>query len=618
MKRGNLVNYRSNYHSNRTNRKNALAQSQVNNSIANGMAAANDQTTTGGSSTTGSYNLEEMIAYIRENPNIALGIHQQLVQAPYSHHLNAPIDSSTPQTPKRILDSSENDGTQVSKQQRILSNGRQNNRNRTTVSIIPSRTKSPNNNNPQQAQPQEGRQQEHRIPFEQLKRAVASNLPCFLIEYEQTENVKNRPSDVSAASIIVDHFKQQGIAITFSLVGHTGNKLKLGVNNKEAYATLISTDKWPSQINSINIKVTKPKFIPDSFALVVRYVPLQYNDDYVKEEIERNLQSAENIRRMHYRFERRSNDFRFIVKDLREYNATLKLGRISIGNSLCTITPFLAGNRMTYCTRCWCVGHLREKCNLDRPRCRICLASLIDGQIHECSNVARCAQCDGSHHSLSSECEKVIQYRADLKEQVNNALSTGKLQRLVPHDHNQQTKFQLNQNEFQPLPQPLMPSVAPWSKAPVQPSAAANTIGNEDMTKMLLSLNQNIIDMKEYWHRIEEKLDRLNDKADQIALDTELHYETLTKLMPTLLSIIKDFIWPMTNSTFNAAQLVKQQPTLQKYFSGIESLLNHLDTDYNSRRKRSMSPPPRLTPTQQQSEPTDANQTNGSDQNMSK
>lgn len=618
MKRGNIVNYRPNYRNHYTDRRKTSAQSQVNNSVVNRMSAANNQTTTGGSNTAGFYNLEEMITYIRENPNVAFGIHQQLTHAPHQDHLNAPMDSSTPQTPKRILDTSENNGTQVSKQQRVLPNGKQSNRNQTSVSIIPSQAKAPNNNNAQQAQAQEERKQEHRITFEQLKRAVASNLPCFLIEYEQTENMKDRPSDVSAASFIVDHFRHQGIAITFSLVGHMGNKLKLGVNNKEAYATLISTDKWPAQINSINIKVIKPKFIPDSFALVARYVPLQYNDDYVKEEIGRNLQSAENIRRIQYRFERRSNDFRFIVKDLREYNTTLKLGRISIGNSLCTITPFLAGNRMTYCTRCWCVGHLREKCNLQRPRCRICLASLIDGQNHECSNIARCAQCDGSHHSLSSECEKVIQYRADLKEQVNNALSTGKLKRLLPHDHNQQTQFQLNQNDFQPLPQPLMPAAAPWRNASIQPSAAANSIGNEDITKMLVSLNQNIVDMKEYWHRIEGKMDRLNGKTDQITLDTELHYETLTKLLPLLLSIIQDFIWPMTSTTFNAAKLEKQQPTLQKYYNSMELILSHLNTDYTSRRKRSMSPPPRLSPTEQLSESTNANQTIGSDQNMSK
>ncbi|CAF3774971.1 unnamed protein product [Rotaria sp. Silwood1] len=133
-------------------------------------------------------------------------------------------------------------------------------------------------------------------------------------------------------------------------------------------------------------------------------------------------------------FNEEQNDFRFIVKDLREYNSRLKLGRISIRNTFCTVTPFLAGNRMTYCTRCWGLGHMRDKCDLVHPRCRICLNNLIDGQTHDCSNVVRCAQCDGHHHSLSNECEKVAEYRFKLKEQVNNAISTGKLHRLIPQD----------------------------------------------------------------------------------------------------------------------------------------------------------------------------------------
>lgn len=282
MRRGVNGNYRS-------NKKLSSLQLQLNNSSVNGMA--NQRTTGGNTNEAAIYNLEEMITYIRQNPNVAHNVHQQLIQAPYQKHLNNPIDSSTPQTPKRNLDSSDNDDAQILKQQRILSNGKQKNNGQMNPSIAPNSALMSNNHpapkHPYQQVSEE--QQQRRLPFEQLKRAVSSNLPCFLIEYDQEVNSKNRPSDVSAASIIEDHFKQHGISITFSLVGHMGNRLKLGVNNKESYATLISTDKWLSQINDINITVIKPKFIPDSFALVVRYVPLQYSDEYVKDEIERNL-----------------------------------------------------------------------------------------------------------------------------------------------------------------------------------------------------------------------------------------------------------------------------------------------------------------------------------------
>ncbi|CAF2103291.1 unnamed protein product [Rotaria magnacalcarata] len=88
------------------------------------------------------------------------------------------------------------------------------------------------NNNLQLDQPrqQASVQHQHRIPFEQLKRAVSSNLPWFFIQYEQTDNSKNRPSDISAARVIEDYFNQQGISrslftsrpcrgLTFSSIG---------------------------------------------------------------------------------------------------------------------------------------------------------------------------------------------------------------------------------------------------------------------------------------------------------------------------------------------------------------------------------------------------------------
>ncbi|CAF4963676.1 unnamed protein product, partial [Rotaria magnacalcarata] len=232
--------------------------------------------------TSGTYNLEEMIAFIRQNPNVAFDIHEHLTHHTHPHRINAPAQSSTPQTSKRILDSSDNDGAQISKQQRVLSNGKQKKTREMNFSKVPSPVHQMNNNlRLDQPRQQASVQQQHRVPFEQLKRAVSSNLP--------------------SARVIEGYFKQQGIAISFSLVGHAGNKFKLGVNNKESYATLINTGKWPSQINNINITVSKPKFIPDSFVLVVRYVPLQYDDEFVKEEIKRNLQSVENIRHIQYR-----------------------------------------------------------------------------------------------------------------------------------------------------------------------------------------------------------------------------------------------------------------------------------------------------------------------------
>ncbi|CAF5212958.1 unnamed protein product, partial [Rotaria magnacalcarata] len=68
--------------------------------------------------------------------------------------------------------------------------------------------------------------------------------------------------------------------------GHA-NRLKLGVNNKDDYMVLLTTNKWSTDVNNIPIKITKPKYIPDCFALVVRYVPRDLEPELVKQEIQR-------------------------------------------------------------------------------------------------------------------------------------------------------------------------------------------------------------------------------------------------------------------------------------------------------------------------------------------
>ncbi|CAF2840799.1 unnamed protein product [Rotaria sp. Silwood2] len=122
--------------------------------------------------------------------------------------------------------------------------------------------------------------------------------------------------------------------------------------------------------------------------------------------------------------------------------------------------------------------------------------------------------------------------------------------------------------------------------------------------------------MKDNTHRMDEKLDRINDKIDQTAIDTELHHETRIKLMPTLVSIVGDFIWPVMNH--NVAGLREKQPQLQKIFNNLEVLLSHLKSDYTARRKRSTSPPPRLAPSQQSSKASNNTQNNESDQFLPK
>lgn len=426
------------------------------------------------------------------------------------------------------------------------------------------------------------------IPFEQLKRAVSSNLPCFYVEFEQQTTSNRLPSACEARNLIENHFKDKKIRIQhFSLVGWMNKRLKLGVSNKEDYLTLVTSDNWPSTIKNIPVKIIKPKFIPDCFALVVRYVPGDFETDFVKEEIQRYIASAENIKLIHYAYERKSNDFRFNVSDLSEYKTALELGRISIGNRLLAITPFLTGNRMTYCTRCWKIGHMREQCRTNTQRCRTCLEEITNREQHVCTNVPKCAQCEGEHHSLNGQCHVIQRYRADLKVEVNKALEAGKLRR--NEDSTSQTGFNMKNQEFPQLNEVHEPQQTTWGNTQTE-LINKNT---SELTNAILLINNNLADMRESNRRVEEKLDKISNKLKQSAADIELHHTTVYKLIEYVKVLISNVISPIT---------AKIQPNLIKCDFGLHAIQDKLiilnselrngyeANGYETKRKQAESP----------------------------
>ncbi|CAF1418711.1 unnamed protein product, partial [Rotaria magnacalcarata] len=103
--------------------------------------------------------------------------------------------------------------------------------------------------------------------------------------------------------------------------------------------------------------------MPDSYALVVRYVPLDINQDTVRQQILKTIPAAVGFSSIHYHHRQRpSYDIRFTVRSLEQYQTALELGRLSIGQHYLRLTTFLTGYRLTYCTACWKFGHMREKC----------------------------------------------------------------------------------------------------------------------------------------------------------------------------------------------------------------------------------------------------------------
>ncbi|CAF2155029.1 unnamed protein product [Rotaria magnacalcarata] len=159
MRRGINDNYRYN------KKGSSSSNLKLSNISFNELPKGIQQTTVNAFEASGTYNLEEMIAFICQNPNVAFGIHEHLTHHTHPHQ------------------SSDSDGAQISKHQRVLSNGKQKKTREMNFSKVPSPVHQMSNNQQlDQPRQQASVQQQHRISFEQLKRAVSSNLPCFFIE----------------------------------------------------------------------------------------------------------------------------------------------------------------------------------------------------------------------------------------------------------------------------------------------------------------------------------------------------------------------------------------------------------------------------------------------------
>ena len=145
---------------------------------------------------------------------------------------------------------------------------------------------------------------------------------------------------------------------------------------------------------------------------------------------------------------------------------------------------------------------------------------------------------------------------------------------------------------------------------------ANNVNTSDDTTKILRSINQNILGMKKNTGCIDERLDCINDKVNQTTLDVELHQETLMKLLPTLASLIDEFICPIILS--DIADLRNRQQQLQKLYTSFNTALDYLKTDYAVRRRRSISPLPSLAPSQLATTSPNNTQNNETDHKISK
>ncbi|CAF4272076.1 unnamed protein product [Rotaria magnacalcarata] len=194
---------------------------------------------------------------------------------------------------------------------------------------------------------------QHSFNMNILKRVVSSNLPCLFIIFSSVEP-KTIPSSIQVAIMIKKIFADNQIPIKeLSMCVQAGERrFKFAVGDKADFLTLFN---W-----------TCPSY-----------------------------------------------DIRFTVRSLEQYQTALELGRLSIGQHYLPLTTFLTGYRLTYCTACWKIGHMRDKCQ-SPVSCRKCLGPYTNGVNHNCQN------------------DTFICAQEELKLVVDKALASGAIKRSAP------------------------------------------------------------------------------------------------------------------------------------------------------------------------------------------
>ncbi|CAF4876264.1 unnamed protein product, partial [Rotaria sp. Silwood2] len=76
----------------------------------------------------------------------------------------------------------------------------------------------------------------------------------------------------------------------------------------------------------------------------------------------KSIKSTVSFSKINYHRPRSTNDYRFCVTDENEYDEIISVGRLAIGHILLPVTAFISGLKMTYCTNCWELGHIRPHC----------------------------------------------------------------------------------------------------------------------------------------------------------------------------------------------------------------------------------------------------------------
>jgi hypothetical protein len=338
---------------------------------------------------------------------------------------------------------------------------------------------------------------------------------------------------VIASEELYEHFDRLNIKLNsgFSIIRYIGNQLKVGVKDKSDYQTLCNLKVWPEEINNKQVAVIIPKFVPEQFSLVVRYIPTELSDEQVEKEVRRSACTASNFRKIVYSYARKSNDYRFTVSDLREYNGLLHLGHIGIGNRMRTVTEYKPAHKITYCSKCWLLGHLRSQCQEQDQKCRVCLLDYNENHNSVCSKQFKCAQCSDDHSSLDPDCEKIQQYRNKLNKAVKQAVEDGAIKltstgnsRAIPIPPPKRDNISFpaihsnSSNQITTAP-------SAWNKLPrITPAQQPSDITNQELLEQLKT-------------HMDEKANQLDTRIQQLEKDISVNKKSISDVRLNLTNI---------------------------------------------------------------------------------
>ncbi|CAF4560874.1 unnamed protein product [Rotaria socialis] len=191
-----------------------------------------------------------------------------------------------------------------------------------------------------------------------------------------------------------------------------------------------------------------------------------------------------------------------------------------------------------------------------------------------CKNEPKCAQCDGNHHSLDNQCQVIKEYKDQLKEDVEDAIQKGLLQRLSLQEKS--PMFEFRDQDFPPLTTSDNHSNKRWNIALPHTTVESNFLRSSDTEKAFESINDNLTKLIDSNKRLENKIDLLSTSTKTVTLDTQLHQAVLADII----NIMKDFVQYFIPATLTSgkSERISLVPVANEYYSrfhfGSSRLIN--------------------------------------------